>query len=48
MTSTAYTYAPYFADGLHTAPFSPPLYDTFAIFTCPGMGAVASEFDRAR
>ena len=33
---SAYTHAPYFADGLCTAPFSPPLYDTFALVTRPG------------
>ena len=33
---SAYTHAPYFRDGLSTAPFSPPLYDTFAIITRPG------------
>ena len=33
---SAYTRAPYFATGLHTAPFSPALYDTFAVITRPG------------
>jgi DNA-binding transcriptional LysR family regulator len=33
---SAYTRAPYFAAGLHTASFSPPMYDTFAIVTRPG------------
>ena len=33
---SAYTHAPYFRDGLSTASFSPPLYDTFAIITRPG------------
>jgi DNA-binding transcriptional LysR family regulator len=33
---SAYTYAPYFPKGLTTAPFSPALYDTFAIITRPG------------
>jgi DNA-binding transcriptional LysR family regulator len=30
---SAYTRAPYYPDGLDTAPFSPALYDTFAIIT---------------
>ena len=33
---SAYTHAPYFPEGLSTASFSPPLYDTFAIITRPG------------
>jgi DNA-binding transcriptional LysR family regulator len=33
---SAYTHAPYFPEGLRTAPFSPALYDTFAIITRPG------------
>jgi DNA-binding transcriptional LysR family regulator len=33
---SAYTHAPYYPDGLHTASFSPALYDTFAIITRPG------------
>jgi DNA-binding transcriptional LysR family regulator len=33
---SAYTHAPYFPAGLSTAPFSPALYDTFAIVTRPG------------
>ena len=33
---SAYTRAPYYPDGLSTDPFSPPLYDTFAIITRPG------------
>lgn len=33
---SAYTRAPYYPEGLHTAPFSPALYDTFAIITRPG------------
>ena len=33
---SAYTHAPYFPDGLSTVPFSPALYDTFAIVTRPG------------
>jgi hypothetical protein len=33
---SAYTYAPYYPQGLHTASFSPALYDTFAIITRPG------------
>jgi DNA-binding transcriptional LysR family regulator len=33
---SAYTYAPYFPQGLSTASFSPALYDTFAIITRPG------------
>ena len=32
---SAYTHAPYFPEGLRTAPFSPALYDTFAIITRP-------------
>jgi DNA-binding transcriptional LysR family regulator len=32
---SAYTHAPYFPDGLATVPFSPALYDTFAIVTRP-------------
>jgi DNA-binding transcriptional LysR family regulator len=33
---SAYTHAPYYPQGLTTAPFSPPLYDTFAIITRTG------------
>ncbi len=33
---SAYTYAPYYPEGLSTASFSPALYDTFAIITRPG------------
>ena len=33
---SAYTHAPYYPRGLSTAPFSPALYDTFAIITRPG------------
>ena len=33
---SAYTNAPYYPDGLSTAPFSPALYDTFAIVTRSG------------
>jgi DNA-binding transcriptional LysR family regulator len=33
---SAYTHAPYYPEGLSTAPFSPELYDTFAIITRPG------------
>jgi len=33
---SAYTHAPYFPEGLSTVPFSPALYDTFAIITRPG------------
>jgi DNA-binding transcriptional LysR family regulator len=33
---SAYTHAPYYPPGLSTAPFSPALYDTFAIITRPG------------
>jgi DNA-binding transcriptional LysR family regulator len=33
---SAYTHAPYYPQGLSTAPFSPALYDTFAIITRPG------------
>jgi len=32
---SAYTHAPYFPQGLRTVPFSPALYDTFAIITRP-------------
>jgi DNA-binding transcriptional LysR family regulator len=33
---SAFTLAPYYPAGLHTAPFSPALYDTFAVVTRPG------------
>jgi DNA-binding transcriptional LysR family regulator len=33
---SAYTYAPYYPAGLSTAPFSPGLYDTFAMITRAG------------
>jgi DNA-binding transcriptional LysR family regulator len=33
---SAYTHAPYYPPGLSTAPFAPPLYDTFAVITRPG------------
>jgi DNA-binding transcriptional LysR family regulator len=33
---SAYTRAPYYPEGLSTAPFSPALYDTFAIIARPG------------
>jgi DNA-binding transcriptional LysR family regulator len=33
---TAYTFAPYYPEGLSTASFTPALYDTFAIITRPG------------
>jgi DNA-binding transcriptional LysR family regulator len=33
---SAYTRADYYPDGLSTAPFSPALYDTFAVVTRPG------------
>jgi DNA-binding transcriptional LysR family regulator len=33
---SAYTHAPYYPDGLSTAPFTPALYDTFATITRPG------------
>jgi DNA-binding transcriptional LysR family regulator len=33
---SAYTRAPYYPPGLHTAPFAPALHDTFAIITRPG------------
>lgn len=33
---SAYTHAPFFPPGLHTAPFAPAMYDTFAIVTRPG------------
>jgi DNA-binding transcriptional LysR family regulator len=33
---SAYTRAPYYPRDLHTAPFSPALYDTFAIISRPG------------
>ena len=32
---SAYTHAPHFPDGLRSVPFSPALYDTFAIVTRP-------------
>ena len=31
----SYTHAPYYPAGLHTAPFAPALYNTFAIVTRP-------------
>jgi DNA-binding transcriptional LysR family regulator len=33
---SAYTRAPYYPEGLSTAPFRPALYDTFAVITRPG------------
>jgi LysR substrate binding domain len=33
---SAYTRAPYYSPGLSAAPFSPALYDTFAVITRPG------------
>jgi DNA-binding transcriptional LysR family regulator len=33
---SAYTHAPYYPDGLSTAPFSPALHDTFAVVTRRG------------
>jgi DNA-binding transcriptional LysR family regulator len=33
---SAYTHAPYYPEGLNTASFSPPLYDTFAVVTRRG------------
>jgi len=33
---SAFTHQPYYPEGLNTASFSPPLYDTFAIITRPG------------
>jgi DNA-binding transcriptional LysR family regulator len=33
---SAYTHAPYYPAGLSTAPFTPALYDTFAVITRPG------------
>ncbi len=33
---SAYTRAPYYPAGLRTAPFSPPLHDTFAVITRRG------------
>jgi DNA-binding transcriptional LysR family regulator len=33
---TAYTRAPYYPEGVSTAPFSPALFDTFAVITRPG------------
>jgi DNA-binding transcriptional LysR family regulator len=33
---SAYARAPYYPQGLNTASFSPPLYDTFAVITRPG------------
>jgi DNA-binding transcriptional LysR family regulator len=35
---SAYTHAPYDPGGLSTAPFSPALYDTFAVVTRPSPG----------
>jgi hypothetical protein len=35
-TPAAYTRAPYYPQGLTTVPFSPALYDTFAVITRPG------------
>jgi DNA-binding transcriptional LysR family regulator len=33
---SAFTHAPYYPTGLHTVPFRPALYDTFAVITRPG------------
>jgi DNA-binding transcriptional LysR family regulator len=33
---SAFTHAPFYPEGLSTASFSPPLYDTFAVITRPG------------
>ena len=38
---SAYTRAPYYPEGLSTASFSPPLYDTFAVITRAGRAALA-------
>jgi len=48
---SAYLHAPYYPEGLTTAPFSPPLYDTFAIITrpaarlSPGMRELIAELE---
>jgi DNA-binding transcriptional LysR family regulator len=48
---SAYTHAPYYPDGLSTAPFSPALYDTFAIITrrgarlSPGVRELVAELE---
>jgi DNA-binding transcriptional LysR family regulator len=48
---SAYTRAPYFTAGLHTAPFSPALYDTFAVVTrtgarlSPGVRALLADLE---
>jgi DNA-binding transcriptional LysR family regulator len=45
---SAFTRAPYYPAGLHTASFSPALYDTFAVITRPGarLSAGVREFLR--
>ena len=48
---SAYTRAPYFTAGLRTAPFSPALYDTFAVVTrtgarlSPGVRALLADLE---
>ena len=48
---SAYTRAPYFSPGLHTASFSPALHDTFAVITrtgarlSPGVRALLAELE---
>src|SRR5918992_2432848 len=48
---SAYTHAPYYPDGLGTAPFSPALYDTFAVITrrggrlSPGVRELVAELE---
>jgi DNA-binding transcriptional LysR family regulator len=48
---SAYTHAPYYPDGLSTAPFSPALYDTFATITrrgarlSPGVRELVAELE---
>jgi DNA-binding transcriptional LysR family regulator len=48
---SAYTHAPYYPEGLSTAPFSPALYDTFAIVTrrgarlSPGVRELVTELE---
>ena len=45
---SAYTHAPYYPAGLSTAPFSPALYDTFAIVTRPARPALLRRPGAAR
>jgi DNA-binding transcriptional LysR family regulator len=48
---SAFTRAPYYPEGLSTASFSPPLYDTFAVVTrqgarlSPGVRELLSDFE---